>query len=116
MSAGTRHFVATRELHAFRTAHMMVRAEGMQLKHRSKTPGPGAADSAAIPWIDQNQTFCNRFEPEGIATSLDAVFGDPPPLELCGKLSASKHGQTGRERHRSASQKVPPGRGVKDPR
>ena len=27
--------VATRELHAFRTAHMMVRAEGMQLKHRS---------------------------------------------------------------------------------
>ena len=41
--------VATRELHAFRTAHMMVRAEGMQLKHRSKTPGPGAADSAAIP-------------------------------------------------------------------
>ena len=45
--------VATRELHAFRTAHMMGRAEGMQLKHRASVRVHGGRVCAAIPWIDQ---------------------------------------------------------------
>ena len=57
MSAGTRRFVATRELHAFRTAQMMGRAEGMQLKRSGNTPGPGGRRKFGIPRIDQSEPF-----------------------------------------------------------
>ena len=63
-------FVATVVVHGLGTAHMMGRAQTMQLKHRSSVRVHGGRGSAAIPHGLGNPTFCNGFAYEGVATSL----------------------------------------------
>ena len=50
-------FVATRELHAARTPHRMLSAEGMQLKHGGNTPGPSGRVCAAIRGSTRSEPF-----------------------------------------------------------
>ena len=62
--------VATRELHARGTAHMMGRAAGMQVKHRASVRVHGGRRSAAIPHIDHFRTICYAFETAVATISL----------------------------------------------
>ena len=52
VSPGTRHFVATQEMHAAGIPHRVLGAGSMQLKHSGNTPGPGGRVCAAIPRVD----------------------------------------------------------------